>query len=134
MPDLCQEKGALQRENNYKHGRGQSAGTNCFKHGDGLLFRFSQTIRSPRRSHRHPANAIAEENPALMKQLRYKAVEQKRSDEAPAQQGGRAKYALLAATDPRRSGWQDGEWWLFSRSASARAALFMHCLLLEMFT
>jgi hypothetical protein len=49
-------------------------------------------------------------NSALMKQLRYKAVEQKRSDEAPAQQGGRAKYALLAATYPRRSGWQDGEW------------------------
>jgi hypothetical protein len=43
-----------------------------------------------------------------MKQLRYKAAEQSRSDEAPAQQGGQANYAFLAAADPRRSGRRDG--------------------------
>jgi hypothetical protein len=30
------------------------------------------------------------------------------ADEAPAQQGGRAKYDLLAAADPRRCGWRYG--------------------------
>ena len=44
----------------------------------------------------------------LVKQSTTRWSSKRRSDDTSAQQGGQAKFAFLAAADPRRSGWWDG--------------------------